>query len=258
MQGRRIVGCALFMFMAVAALQAMAPQDEGPILRPNKPAPATLLVMCDLACNWKLNGEPKGSIEAGGSSKAKVQFGQHSVVAVTEDGLDQTQQVIKVQEKGQTVVAVELKPVREARLKAEQQAWQKVAEEERREAGKAEFSKVWTDPKTSLMWMKEDSGGDGETWQQANDYCRNLQFAGHSDWRLPTIDELQGMYDPNTNVDGDHVNSNLQLTLPYAEWSSSQEYASGTAWIFDFRNGWRLSYELDIHYHNRALCVRRT
>ena len=53
---------------------AAAQQDEGPILRPKKPpakpAAATLLAMCDLACNWKLDGEAKGHIDAGGSAKA--------------------------------------------------------------------------------------------------------------------------------------------------------------------------------------------
>jgi hypothetical protein len=50
-----------------------------------KPAGATLLVMCDLACDWKLDGEAKGLIDAGGSAKAKVEFGQHLVIATTEE-----------------------------------------------------------------------------------------------------------------------------------------------------------------------------
>jgi hypothetical protein len=49
----------------------------------------------------------------------------------------------------------------------------------------------------------------------------------------------------------------LFTVMPYLEWSRSQEYASGEAWTFDFRNGWRTSYQLDIGHTNRALCVRR-
>jgi hypothetical protein len=247
---------AAWMLVAVLALAQRAggagtQQDEGPILKP-KPKPvttATLVVMCDLACYWNLDGELEGIIALGESKKVPVSLGHHRFEAVTMDKLDVVVREIEIKTPGQTIVSIELQPVREARGKA--------AEARRHEEEREEYSKIWTDPATNLMWMKEDSGGDGDTWQQANDYCRTLKFAGNADWRLPTIDELQGIYDPNTNVDGDHVNSALKLTLPYAEWSSSQEYASGEALIFDFRNGWRLSYQLDIHYHNRALCVRR-
>jgi len=261
MRGRAMAGWMWLMVLVVAAVPAVAQQDDVPILRPKKPQPkpavATLLVMCDLACNWKLDGETKGHIDAGDSAKVRVQPSQHLVVAVTEDDLDQAQQIFKVEEKGRTVIAIELRPVREARLKAEQKARDKAAEEAREKIAREKASSIWTDPATGLTWAKEDSYW-GETWQMATDYCRSLQLAGYTDWRLPTIDELQRIYDPNTNVDGDHVNGNLKLTLPYSEWSSSQEYASGEAWTFDFRNGWRSSYQLDIHYANRALCVRRS
>ena len=113
--------------LMVAALPALAQQDEGPILRPKpkpatKPAGATLLVMCDLACNWKLDGEAKGRIGAGGSAKANVVLGQHVVVATTDDGADEVKLLSEVKSSGQTAVSIELKPVRDSRLKAEQEA----------------------------------------------------------------------------------------------------------------------------------------
>lgn len=151
MRGGTIACWALAVVMAALAAQLIAQQDEGPILRPKKPAP-TQLVMCDLACNWKLDGEAKGSIEAGGSAKANVQFGQHIVVAVAEDGLDQAQQIIKVQEKGQTVVTFELKPVRQAGVKTEQEAQEQAAHEqqERERAAQEELDRlVWADPATA-------------------------------------------------------------------------------------------------------------
>lgn len=40
---------------------------------------------------------------------------------------------------------------------------------------------TWAAPATGLMWAKRDNGSD-VNWQQAADYCRNLQLAEHRDW----------------------------------------------------------------------------
>ncbi len=51
-----------------------------------------------------------------------------------------------------------------------------------------------TDRATGLMWMKRDSGRT-MNWQQALKYAENLEYAGHSDWRLPNVKELQSIVD---------------------------------------------------------------
>jgi hypothetical protein len=121
----------------------------------------------------------------------------------------------------------------------------------------------WTDPATGLMWMTEDNGAN-VSWNQANAYCSNLRLGGYSDWRLPTIDELQGIYDPSINAPGQwhgeaetwHVKGNLKLSGWL--WSSSQGSAPGTEWYFIFAGGGRrFSYPLDFSANRRALCVRR-
>src|ERR1035441_8300168 len=95
-------------------------QDEGPILQPKtKPA---LQVSCDLACNWKLDGAAKGHIDAGASVKVKVSAGQHTVAAETEGALDKAENEVKVKISGQSIAHIWLQPVRDARLKAEQEA----------------------------------------------------------------------------------------------------------------------------------------
>jgi len=128
---------AIILMIAVFALgegMVMAQQDDVPILRPKsqitKPTSATVLVTCDLACNWTLDGEAKGRIEAGGSAKVKVELGQHIVIAVTEDGVDKVQQNSEIKANGQTIVSIGLKPVRDTRLKAEQEAQDKAAREQ--------------------------------------------------------------------------------------------------------------------------------
>jgi hypothetical protein len=264
----KIASFALVAGMLLVVLQSAAQQDEGPILHPkkpiSKPAGATLLVICDLTCDWKLDTVSMGRIEAGASAKAKVELGQHLVVAAAENGLDQFHQIVKVEDKGQTVLVVELRPIREVRIRSEQAAREIAAQEARNRAAQQVLDRlVWTDPATRLTWAKEDNGSD-VNWQEALDYCRYLQLGGYSDWRLPTINELQGIYDQSSNVAGLlsgpagtwHVKGKIQLSG--WEWSSSAGKDYGRAWFFFFGGGRRDSVPVSNSFQNRALCVRRS
>lgn len=51
-----------------------------------------------------------------------------------------------------------------------------------------------SDLATGLMWMQDDSG-KGLDWENALAYGENLEFAGHDDWKLPNIKELQSIVD---------------------------------------------------------------
>jgi hypothetical protein len=98
--------------LLTTGLAAHAQQDgDVTVIIKAKSKPATLptlLVMCDLVCNWKLDGEVKGHIYAGGSVKVKVEPGQHMVEATTEDGVDWVKQPSTVKPTGQTMVNIEL------------------------------------------------------------------------------------------------------------------------------------------------------
>jgi len=50
-----------------------------------------------------------------------------------------------------------------------------------------------TDNCTGLMWQKETAGAS--SWCDALEYCENLSFAGHADWRLPNVLELHSILD---------------------------------------------------------------
>ncbi|QPJ61605.1 MAG: DUF1566 domain-containing protein [Candidatus Nitronauta litoralis] len=55
-----------------------------------------------------------------------------------------------------------------------------------------------TDPESGLIWTQKDSYADLNkclTWPEAVQYVENLNTAGFSDWRLPTIKELLTIYD---------------------------------------------------------------
>jgi len=105
-----------------------------------------------------------------------------------------------------------------------------------------------------LQWAKQDNGSD-VTQQQASSYCRN-SLEGFQDWRLPTIDELQSIYDPAADDgNGHHVAHGIKLTgVP---WSPTPGTSSGTAWGFDFFYGFRWPLGVGNSDGIRALCVRR-
>ena len=51
-----------------------------------------------------------------------------------------------------------------------------------------------TDTCTGLMWQRDTAPGT-YIWQDALKYCDSLSFAGHDDWRLPNVRELQSIVD---------------------------------------------------------------
>lgn len=123
---------------------------------------------------------------------------------------------------------------------------------------------TWTDPTTGLTWTRMDNGTD-VAWQDAVRFCGNLQFAGHTDWRLPTIDELQGIYQSRVSIPAQccsglkvnwHVKGNLRLSGWL--WSSSKANTASSAWGFNFDGGSRFASPVSLTQDQRALCVRRT
>ena len=53
-----------------------------------------------------------------------------------------------------------------------------------------------TDLATGLMWQQADDGGTHD-WENALQYCEDLNLSGHSDWRLPNAKELHSILDYN-------------------------------------------------------------
>ncbi|GAB6042185.1 Lcl C-terminal domain-containing protein [Endothiovibrio diazotrophicus] len=66
-----------------------------------------------------------------------------------------------------------------------------------------------SDQATGLTWLQSDSGafgsgdnGDGAmNWEQALAWCEGLEYAGHDDWRLPNVKELQSLVDYSRSPD---------------------------------------------------------
>ena len=112
-----------------------------------------------------------------------------------------------------------------------------------------------------LMWTVRDNGSDVD-WNEAKAYCEACRVGGYSDWRMPTIEELQGLYvkgnsyPPRDEMYHVHIARPFILTTPWI-WSSTLD---GSSSAFDFafdRGGW---YSVDLAYRDggRVLCVRRS
>jgi hypothetical protein len=92
---------------------------------------------------------------------------------------------------------------------------------------------TWKDSATGLTWTVEDNGND-LGWGQANNYCENLNLGGQTDWRLPTLDELKGIYDAKLSKPF-KAKGPIKLTSANV-WSGSRNN-SGDAWSFNFGFG---------------------
>ncbi len=110
------------------------------------------------------------------------------------------------------------------------------------------------DSQTGLMWTRKDNGAHID-WPSAKRYCEDLRLEGHSDWRLPTIDELEALHNPSMEARY-KIRSPFKLTR-CCTWSSSKE-GSDRAWFFYFGIGRRSHLHLAYSYRHGALCVRRS
>ena len=101
---------------------------------------------------------------------------------------------------------------------------------------------VVLDKKTGLMWQRNDSYGElkkGMNWYEAQEYVdkKNTQkFAGHDDWRLPTLDELNHLWDasrPVKSKDGEPIGlpQEFQDGGSYYLWTGN-ERGLDNAWYF--------------------------
>jgi hypothetical protein len=188
---------------------------------------ATLLVTTDTNCDWKLDGVSQGRLNVDDAKVVKTTAGEHLLQATSADGQLKWQETVTADSSAQKLVKIPL----------------------------SDMAPTWTDPTTALMWQRKEHGVD-VTWQQAADYCQKLTLGGYSGWRMPTIDELKGIYDPTLNIGGWHIKGGMQFYSLY--WSNSAGISSGEAWSFNFYDAHPISNSLDTYGNHHALCVRRS
>jgi hypothetical protein len=114
---------------------------------------------------------------------------------------------------------------------------------------------TWRDPETGLEWQ---CGSPGKmSWTEAQAYAGALVLDGKSDWRLPTVSELESLLD--RSVLHYELRPVVRKDVPFRDnlsyWSSTT-FRDGTknAWIVMFDGAYVLSYYKSNAYHVR--CVR--
>lgn len=113
--------------------------------------------------------------------------------------------------------------------------------------------KILVDESTELLWTVQALGSQLYL-HEAEKACRDLSITSLSDWRLPAIDELEGIYDPGAEA-SPRILGGIQIGGLDAVWSSSK-FDSNNQWTFDYGNGRRTAHSVNYNvYDIRALCV---
>ncbi len=90
---------------------------------------------------------------------------------------------------------------------------------------------------TKLVWQdNEEIEKERKSYDDAIDYCQELELNGAKDWRLPSINELKTIVDQNNTQT--HIKSVFQVQLMDIFYSSTfYLYLSKLVWAYDFESG---------------------
>jgi hypothetical protein len=90
-----------------------------------------------------------------------------------------------------------------------------------------------TDMRTNIIWQLRGSGHTSirklRTWIAE---LNRAGFGGYSDWRLPTIDEVLSLLEPEKNANGLHIDSCFSATQTYVFTADRRQ--PGGFWLVDF------------------------
>ena len=87
-----------------------------------------------------------------------------------------------------------------------------------------------TDNMTGLMWVKSPDSTT-RTWANALTYCEGLDSASHTDWRLPTVSELETLTNYSQSAPATWLNGQGFTNVQNYYWSSTT-YAPDAAYAW--------------------------
>ncbi len=114
------------------------------------------------------------------------------------------------------------------------------------------------DTTTNLMWAAMDNGS-AINWRNAKRYCKNYRGGGYDDWRMPTLNELTGLYDMDKiyrSACGDNVHLTELIHLTCCCTWTSETHGSDAAYLFGFTGGSQAWGGQSVVRFTRALPVR--
>ncbi len=90
-----------------------------------------------------------------------------------------------------------------------------------------------TDNQKGLMWAIHDNGVP-VNWPDAQLFCQNYRAGGFSDWRMPTLEELTSLYNPEEkNSGGYHTRKPIETTAQSC-WAANTDGGKGGRFNFTY------------------------
>jgi hypothetical protein len=175
--------------------------------------------------------------------------------AVSEIGRSEDELISLVQVAVRKLLGVEVAPIKAERLPSPSTA----SEKDKDDRFIAYDNGTVLDKETGLMWAAKDNGFDIE-WRHAKRYCEKYRGGGYTDWRMPTAEDLDGLFDPLTSYKIGpkgypvYLTNLIQLTgcCPWGSDVRDDKHAA-----YNFHGGVRPIWDTHGYYWNRrALPVR--
>ena len=111
-------------------------------------------------------------------------------------------------------------------------------------------NQVVCDCYSGLEWLP---GPDRDmSWEEGNDWVKSL-LVGGGGWRLPTLEELNGLYKKNKS--GDNISPVFAICMTDV-WSSEETQDAASAWGFNFLPGNKFRTYKTYSRRFRVLAVR--
>ena len=113
---------------------------------------------------------------------------------------------------------------------------------------------------TKLEWQDNEISAI-MNWTNAINYCESLTLGGHSDWRLPNINELNSIIDDTKSSPSVDTDVFRNVVTKYYWSSTTMMYDSQYedpiyAWYIDFDNGVYGAYDKSYGNGHYLRCVR--
>ena len=103
---------------------------------------------------------------------------------------------------------------------------------------------VVIDRKTQLMWKKDCVYKDYSPREELDSVLNNFKYAGYSNWRIPTIEELFSLLEFERNNLGYYINSEFSLPDRNLHCCASTDRDTEDSGF------WSISYDLGVIRHN--------